>query len=451
MNDDRLPLPPTDSLSPAQRKAVAAVTSGPRGELIGPFAPLLRAPELMDQLQQVGSHLRYEGALPRDVFELTVLMVARAWDQQFEWGYHHRLAIAAGVMPATAAEIAAGDVPAQLPDGQAAAYDFVTELQRDRQVSDRTWDIAMGRFGDQGVIELITTVGYYTTLAMVMNAAHTPAPNDGSPQLADIGDLTVITDGSAGSGTVVLLHPLGADHRFFDPLLPYLAGRRVLRVDLPGHGATGPLGDYTIAAMATRVARTIRHQGVRSAVVVGTSLGGLIAQQLAVDAPDLVAGLVLADTVVCYPEPLRELWRSRAAELESEATTVSDYLESTIAIWFDEHAPQSALDYVRQVLATTTAAGYAQACHALATADLTGTTGSINVPTALVCGRDDGAAFRAAIDWFAERIPGSTVNWLDHRHATALQDPAPFAATVTAVADAVFPARFPARAEGQHT
>jgi 4-carboxymuconolactone decarboxylase len=182
---DRLPLPADSELDERQRAAVATIAAGPRGALIGPFVPLLRAPELMDRLQRVGSYLRYESALAPAVFELAVLLVARAFDQQFEWTHHRPLAEAAGVADSTVQAVAAGEPPPNLPADQDAGFRVVAELLGDRRVSDSTWAAAILQFGEAATIELITTVGYYSTLALVMNAAHTPVPDGAGPLLPE--------------------------------------------------------------------------------------------------------------------------------------------------------------------------------------------------------------------------------------------------------------------------
>ena len=88
----RLSMPERELLTQAQEKAIQQITSGPRGALVGPFVPLLRSPELMTRLQLVGEYLRYDSVLDDDLFELAVLVVARRWDQQFEWGHHQPIA-----------------------------------------------------------------------------------------------------------------------------------------------------------------------------------------------------------------------------------------------------------------------------------------------------------------------------------------------------------------------
>ena len=92
---DRLPLP--SELSTDQQYAMDKVASGPRGELIAPFVPLLRAPELMTRLQLVGEYLRFGSGLPPHLTELVILVVARRWDQDYRVGPPRSLARAAGL------------------------------------------------------------------------------------------------------------------------------------------------------------------------------------------------------------------------------------------------------------------------------------------------------------------------------------------------------------------
>jgi 4-carboxymuconolactone decarboxylase len=173
---DRLPLPAEHELTADQRAAAAEISSGPRGAVIGPFAPLLRSPELMTRLQRVGEYLRYSSPLDRRLFEMTILFVARWWDQPFEWGHHHPLALAAGLDPAVVAAIAADRRPDGMDPAAEAVWDLLDELHRTRQVSDGTYARALAELGDVGVVEVVATAGYYTTLAVVMNTARTPVP-----------------------------------------------------------------------------------------------------------------------------------------------------------------------------------------------------------------------------------------------------------------------------------
>ncbi|MGY1591692.1 carboxymuconolactone decarboxylase family protein [Geodermatophilus sp. SYSU D00708] len=176
VGEDRLPLPPEEQLTDAQRAAVAEISSGPRGAVIGPFAPLLRSPELMTRLQKVGEHLRWSSPLDRRLFEMTILFVSRWWDQDFEWSYHHPLALEAGLDPAVADAIGEGRRPEGMDPAAEAVWDLLDELHRTKRVGDDTWARALEHLGDAGAVEVVGTAGYYTTLAMVMNVARTPVP-----------------------------------------------------------------------------------------------------------------------------------------------------------------------------------------------------------------------------------------------------------------------------------
>jgi 4-carboxymuconolactone decarboxylase len=174
---DRLPPLAVETQTAEQREAIAEVTDGPRGALVGPFVPLSRAPELMRRLQRVGEHFRWGTcSLPDDVRELAVLMVARHWDQQVEWALHRDLAERAGVPAEVCDAVSQGRRPA-LGDALEGTYDVVAELLVHRAVSDVSYARAIARLGEQGIVELVSLAGYYTTLAMVMNTARTPVPD----------------------------------------------------------------------------------------------------------------------------------------------------------------------------------------------------------------------------------------------------------------------------------
>ena len=176
MNEDRLPPLPPRSWSAAQRHEADAVIRGPRGALVAPFVPLLRSPELMGHAQRMGEYLRYRSAIGLRLSELAILITAHAWSQPVEWAIHAPIALREGICAEAIEAISRGQRPASLADDEAVVYDFSTELQHDRAVSDATWQRAVERFGEHGTVDLIGINGYYTLLAMVMNAARTAVP-----------------------------------------------------------------------------------------------------------------------------------------------------------------------------------------------------------------------------------------------------------------------------------
>src|SRR5262245_4120678 len=148
MTDRPARFPPLDpaAMTPDQKRVAEAIASGPRGGLRGPFQAWLRSPELADRLQKVGEYLRFSSSLPPRLNEFAILITARAWTAQFEWYAHHRLAMAAGLKPEIAADLAEGRRPAGMADDEAAIYDFCTELRATTRISDATLARVRGLF-----------------------------------------------------------------------------------------------------------------------------------------------------------------------------------------------------------------------------------------------------------------------------------------------------------------
>lgn len=172
---ERLPLPATDAMTPPQREAVQALIDGPRKGVYGPFLPLLRTPVLLDRIAKTGEYLRFESVLDARVRELATCAVARHVSNQFEWTMHAPLAVKAGVAEATVEAVRVGARPKDLPPDEEAALDFTRELLQTHGVSDPTYHAALQAFGEQGVVELATLVGYFAMVSWLMNVAHTPA------------------------------------------------------------------------------------------------------------------------------------------------------------------------------------------------------------------------------------------------------------------------------------
>lgn len=174
--EDRLGPIPFERLSAAQQVAAQAVIDGPRGALYGPFVPLIRSPELMEAAQRMGAYLRYRSAIGTRLSELAILVTARQWDQPVEWAIHAPIAREAGIDAALIEAVAQRRRPDGMREEEAVVYDFCIELHQHKRVSDATYAAALRHFGEQGVVDLMGLNGYYTFLAMVMNAAQTAVP-----------------------------------------------------------------------------------------------------------------------------------------------------------------------------------------------------------------------------------------------------------------------------------
>jgi 4-carboxymuconolactone decarboxylase len=180
---DRLPPLPAATLTEAQAQALADFTAA-RGEPTGPWIVLLRSPELMKRTRGLSDYLRFESILPGYLREFVILLTARQWGQNYEWNAHYPLAIDEGFSPETAQAIAEGRRPEGMVEEEEILYDLVLELQRNHSVSDRTYERAIDRLGEQGVVETVSLVGYYTMISMILNTARTPLPAGAAPVLS---------------------------------------------------------------------------------------------------------------------------------------------------------------------------------------------------------------------------------------------------------------------------
>ena len=180
---DRMPPLPTEKLTEEQAQALAEFVAA-RGQPTGPWIVLLRSPELMKRTHGLSDYLRFESVLPGYLREFVILMTARQWGQSYEWNAHYPLAIDEGFSAEMAQAIAEGRRPEGMLEEEEILYDFCTELQRNHGVSDATYERAVERFGEQGVVETVSLVGYYTMISMILNTARTPLPSGAEPALA---------------------------------------------------------------------------------------------------------------------------------------------------------------------------------------------------------------------------------------------------------------------------
>jgi 4-carboxymuconolactone decarboxylase len=182
----RLPPMEMQAMNAAQRKAAEALIAGPRKAVVGPFIALLRSPELLDRMQRVGEYLRFDNAIAQKLVELAILVTARHVDNAFEWVLHQPLARKEGIAQDTIDAINHRRRPASMPPDEAAVHDFVREMLDTSFVSDGTYSNVLQRFGEQGVVDLTATVGYFIAVCYVMNVAGTPPPQADAVPLAPI-------------------------------------------------------------------------------------------------------------------------------------------------------------------------------------------------------------------------------------------------------------------------
>jgi 4-carboxymuconolactone decarboxylase len=172
-----------DELDADQQRIHRAIAATRGGTVRGPFAIWLRHPPLAEAANQLGNVLRSNGRLDRRLFELAVLVVARHWSAQYEWYVHAKHAREAGLAPAIIEAIRERRRPPLEREDEKAVYDVVTELVETRTVSQPSYDRILAALGLDLTIELFSVVGFYTMVAMVLNAFDAPVP-EGDPPLA---------------------------------------------------------------------------------------------------------------------------------------------------------------------------------------------------------------------------------------------------------------------------
>lgn len=183
MTTERLPMLADDEMSEAQKAAAATFAEGRGYAVRGPFAAMIRSPEVMLRAKAMGDYLRFKSSIPPKLNELAICLTARYWGQSYEWHAHAALALKAGLDPQIAKAVSEGRRPKGLDTDEELIVDFCTELHHNKCVSDATYARALERFGPQGVIDLTAVNGYYTMIAMVLNVARTALPAGAEPQV----------------------------------------------------------------------------------------------------------------------------------------------------------------------------------------------------------------------------------------------------------------------------
>jgi len=170
----RMPPLTTEQMTLPQRAAADELTAGPRKGVKGPFIALLRSPDLLARVQKVGEFLRFQSSLSPRASEFATLIVARSLSQQFEWFTHVPLALKAGTAHGTIEALREGRRPTSMNDEETLVHDFATELLRQHGTSETTYRRAVEHFGEHGVVELTSLIGYFVMVSMVLNVTHTP-------------------------------------------------------------------------------------------------------------------------------------------------------------------------------------------------------------------------------------------------------------------------------------
>lgn len=172
----RIPLPGPDEMNDAQKAVYDKIVSGPRGTLVGPLRAALHNPSLADRWQALGQVLRYETSLPHGLNELAILVAARHWNSELEWTIHAGAARKAGLDDKIIEAIRRCEMPDFAHEQEREVYDFSRQLLENGKVDDAAYAALLDRWGALGAVELTALVGYYSMVAMTLNAHQIPLP-----------------------------------------------------------------------------------------------------------------------------------------------------------------------------------------------------------------------------------------------------------------------------------
>jgi 3-oxoadipate enol-lactonase len=234
------------------------------------------------------------------------------------------------------------------------------------------------------------------------------------------------TLGRRGGPAVVFLNSLGSDMRIWQEIVPAFSDRfSIVLYDKRGHGLSdAPPAPYRIDDHVDDLVALLDHLQVERAVFVGVSVGGMIAQRLAVRAPDRVEALVLCDTAAKIGTP--EMWSERIGAVEG--TGIESIADRILERWFTAGFRQSRTeDYAgwKNMLVRTPAHGYTGTCASIRDADLTADAGTIRAPTLCVVGDQDGSTPPDLVRQTASLIPGARFEIIANAgHIPSIEQPA---------------------------
>jgi 4-carboxymuconolactone decarboxylase len=183
------PLSP-DTLTAAQKPIVDRLKKSlPPGRdgLGGPFDIMLLSPGMANGMVDLFEYYRFHTKLPARLKEFAILILAREWTAQFEWFAHKPAAEKAGLSAAVIADLRLGKRPAAMQADEVAIYDLSLALIRDHVADDAAFDKARGLLGDEQLVDLISLIGEYMKVALLLNVGRVGVPGGNELPLPPLG------------------------------------------------------------------------------------------------------------------------------------------------------------------------------------------------------------------------------------------------------------------------
>jgi 3-oxoadipate enol-lactonase len=238
--------------------------------------------------------------------------------------------------------------------------------------------------------------------------------------------LAVFVEGPEQAPAIVFSNSLGTDHHMWQAQVAALKqSYKVVTYDTRGHGASSLIAPTSLQNLAEDVIDILDTLNIEQAHFCGISMGGITALALAIDYPQRFLSIIVANSAAKIWTA--EGWNNRAEAVERDG--LADIVATTHSRWFsdkfDYQHDALALQTI-QSLAQTSAQGYANACRALANADLREQLAQIRLPTLIIAGRYDPVTTVADAEFMQQHIEDSTLLTLDASHLSNIEQPAGF-------------------------
>ncbi|WP_170378940.1 3-oxoadipate enol-lactonase [Ruegeria atlantica] len=249
-------------------------------------------------------------------------------------------------------------------------------------------------------------------------------------QIADIGEVQLHyrVDGDPNGAPIVFANSLGTDLRLWDAMLPHLpAGLRIIRYDKRGHGLSSqPPAPYSMGALVRDAEALLDLLDVRDCVFVGLSIGGLIAQGLAVKRMDQIRALVLSNTAAKIGIP--SIWQDRMDAVRQGG--IEALADATMDRWFSKNFCSEPGHLLwRNMMVRQPVDGYLGCCAAISGTDFYTPTSGLRLPTLGIAGSEDGSTPPDLVRETVELIPGSKFELMRRAgHLPCVEQPAEYAA-----------------------
>lgn len=174
----RLNPPAPPNLTADQQKVHDAITSGPRGAVVGPLGVWLWRPQLAQHAQKLGQYCRYDSSLPKRLSELAILITGRYWGAEFEWQHHKPIALDAGLDEDIVEAIRNGETPSFVNEDEQCTYNLAMNLYQTRKVPEAVYQSAINVLGQDAVVDLVGVLGYYAFISMTINVFEVDAEGE---------------------------------------------------------------------------------------------------------------------------------------------------------------------------------------------------------------------------------------------------------------------------------